>query len=78
MAMLHHTFFNLFAQAYGVGTYNNSVYSSGNSGSSLSNTGIAIATIVTIAALTLLTALVVRIMRRPVKQQVVETDDTQR
>ncbi len=86
MSLLY--YHEIFAQAYGQGTYDNSTYgqatSSGTgSGSSasngLTNTGIAIASIVTIAAVLLLIALVVRIWRRSGEQvapEVIEADAT--
>ena len=69
-----------FADTYGSGTYNNSIYSAtgtnsttsgtsaGGSTSPLENTGVYIVGFITIAAVILLVALVVRVWRRPSKQ----------
>jgi len=66
-------FYNLvLASTYGSHAYNTLNYNGSNqtSGSGgLTNTGIAVATIVTVSALILLTALLVRIWKRPSKNQ---------
>jgi hypothetical protein len=66
-----------FADVYGAGTYNESEYSAtgtttttttdGNS--TLVNTGVFVLGFVTLAAVILLVALVIRVWRRPAKQQ---------
>lgn len=71
--------YRVFAQVYGAGSYNSAVYggsaTSGGSGNTLTNTGIAIIAIVTVAALLLLAAVVVRIWRRPNKSVAVDVKE---
>ena len=65
-----------FAQAYGTGTFGSCDYNSttctpsnSTSGSSLANTGLAVAGIVTVACVVLLVAVAVRVWKRPKKAE---------